>query len=282
MKIIPRAGWGARPPKNSRDVVHVTWATRTEFVVHHTEGPKTQLVRAIQVFHQDTRGWNDIGYNFLVDSDGTIYEGRGWLVVGAHCPDHNRSGIGVAFIGSNNPTQLAMKSIRWLYDEACRKAGRALRKRGHGQLYATACPGPRLQGWVNAGMPIKEEPPAPSPEPPIKIIMKGDVPQWPGRVLEYNPNEPMIFGEDVRVWQEKLRRRGWKIDVDSWYGPQSTAVCRGYQKATGLPVTGKVDRATWDMTWSWRPPAESEPSATPELPPSPPPSCQPGTVDDAN
>ncbi|MEU8274899.1 peptidoglycan-binding domain-containing protein [Microbispora bryophytorum] len=274
MKIIARSGWGARAPKNSRDVIHVTWATRTEFVVHHTEGPKTQKVRAIQDFHINGNGWNDIGYNFLVDEHGTIYEGRGWLVVGAHCPDHNRTGIGVAFIGSNNPTALAEKSIRWLYDEACRKAGRKLKKRTHGQLYATACPGPRLQAWVNAGMPIKEEPPAPAPEPAIKIIMKGDVPQWPGRVLEYDPDESMMFGEDVRVWQAKLAKRGWKIDVDSWYGPKSAAVCRGYQKGTGLPVTGKVDRATWDMTWSWTKP--STPSA------APPPSCEPTTADEAN
>ncbi|MEU8196322.1 peptidoglycan-binding domain-containing protein [Microbispora amethystogenes] len=270
MKIIPRGGWGARPPKSAGDVVHVTWATRTEFVVHHTEGPKTQTVRAIQAFHQGPeRGWNDVGYNFLVGEDGTIYEGRGWLVVGAHCEGHNRSGIGVAFIGSNNPTALAMRSIRWLYDEACRKAGRKLRKRGHGQLYATACPGPRLQTWVNSGMPIKEEPPAPSPEPPIKIIFRGDVPQWPGRVLHYDPAEQMMFGEDVRVWQEKLARRGWKIDIDSWYGPKSAAACQGYQRATGLEPTGRVDRATWDMTWSWRKPDPAEP-ATP-----PPPACAP-------
>lgn len=256
MQIVTREGWGARPPRNARDVVRVDWSARQEFMVHHTDGPKAQRIRAIQDFHMDGRGWNDIGYNFLVDEDGTIYEGRGWLVVGAHCPDHNRSGIGVAFVGRNNPTPAAMKSIRGLYDEACRRAGRKLRKRGHGQLFATACPGPRLQGWVNAGMPIDEESPAPRPPDPIKIVWRGDVPAWPGRLLQYDPHDQMMFGEDIREWQTKLAKRGWKIDVDGWYGPQSAAVCRGYQRSTGLEPTGCVDRPTWDMTWSWRPPAD--------------------------
>ncbi|WP_067171228.1 peptidoglycan recognition protein family protein [Microtetraspora niveoalba] len=266
MKIITREGWGARAPRNARDVVRVSWADRTEFVVHHTAGPKGQRVRAIQDFHITGRGWNDIGYNFLVDAEGAIYEGRGWLVVGAHCPDHNRIGIGVAFIGSNNPTAAAMQSIRGLYDEACRRAGRALRKRGHGQLFSTSCPGPRLQAWVNAGMPLDQEQ-TPAPEPPLKIVWRSDVPTWPGRALKVA--EPMMTGEDIRLWQERLARRGWRIDVDSWYGPKSRTVCRGYQRATGLPDTGIVDRATWDMTWSWRPPAE-EPAAAEQSTPTTP------------
>lgn len=253
MKIVTRPGWNARSPKHQ--VFRVTWAQRTEFVVHHTEGPPAQAIRSIQDFHIDGRGWNDIGYGHLVRDDGLIYEGRGWLVVGAHCPGHNRSGESVAYIGSNNPTPAALRSIRWLYDEACRRAGRKLLKRGHGQLFPTACPGPRLQAWVNAGMPIAEEPPAPKPERPIKIVWKDEVPRWPGRVLQIA--DPMLYGEDVRIWQEKLKSRGWNIDVDSWYGHASQTVCRGYQRATGLPDTGQVDKPTWDMTWSWRPPEQT-------------------------
>ncbi|TMR11761.1 hypothetical protein ETD86_34905, partial [Nonomuraea turkmeniaca] len=161
MKVITRAGWNARDPKN---VNTVPWSVRTEFFVHHTDGPKTQTIKSIQDFHMGpSRGWSDVGYNFLVREDGTIYEGRGWTVVGAHCPDHNRTGIGVAYIGSNNPTDAAKRSIRWLYDEACRKAGRKLKQLGHGDRFATACPGPKLQAWVDAGMPV-----SPSSKPTSK------------------------------------------------------------------------------------------------------------------
>ncbi|GAA2389101.1 HAD hydrolase-like protein [Nonomuraea africana] len=79
------------------------WSARTEFFVHHTDGPRDQPISSIQDFHIDGRDWTDIGYNWLVRDVGTIYEGRGWTAVGAHCPGHNRTGIGVAYIGSNNP-----------------------------------------------------------------------------------------------------------------------------------------------------------------------------------
>lgn len=246
MKIVTRAGWNARDPKN---VNAVPWSVRTEFFVHHTDGPTTQTIRSIQDFHMGPqRGWSDVGYNFLVRDDGTIYEGRGWLVVGAHCPDHNRTGISASYIGKNAPTEAALRSIRWLYDEACRRAGRKLRKLGHGDRFATECPGPKLQAWVDAGMPVGDV------EKPPKVVVKDGVPQWPGRTLKVA--EPMQRGDDVKTWQAKLAARGWELDVDGWYGPASRTVCFGYQRATGLPDTGEVDRATWQMTWSWRPPGE--------------------------
>ncbi|HUR74465.1 MAG TPA: N-acetylmuramoyl-L-alanine amidase [Sporichthya sp.] len=92
----------------------------------------------------------------------------------------------------------------------------------------------------------------PAEKPPEVVVKDGAV--WPGRVLEVK--DPMQRGDDVKAWQQKLKDRGWNIVVDGWYGPASRTVCRGYQRATGLPVTGEVDRATWAMTWSWKPPAK--------------------------
>lgn len=84
------------------------------------------------------------------------------------------------------------------------------------------------------------------------VVVKDGVPQWPGRVLQVG--DPMQRGDDVRTWQQKAKDRGWNIVVDGWYGPESRTVCRSYQRATGLPDTGEVDKATWEMTWSWKPP----------------------------
>lgn len=154
MKIISRAEWGARAPR-SRSTV--TWGQRTEFVVHYSEGPTTQTVRSIQDFHMDGNGWADIGYNFLVDVQGRVYEGRGWLTVGAHAPGHNTSGIGVCMIGRDgDATPAAKRAIRAVYDEAGRRAGRSLRKLGHRDVYATSCPGDQLYAWVRAGMPADD------------------------------------------------------------------------------------------------------------------------------
>lgn len=154
MDIISRAEWGARAPR-ARSTV--TWADRSEFVVHYSEGPPTQSVRSIQDFHMDDRDWADIGYNFLVDVDGRVYEGRGWLVVGAHAPGHNTSGIGVCMIGRDgDATAAAKRAIRAVYDEAGRRAGRSLRKLGHRDVYSTSCPGDQLYAWVRDGMPADD------------------------------------------------------------------------------------------------------------------------------
>ena len=171
MDIISRAKWGARAPRSR---ARVSWRDRRELIVHYSEGPTTQSVRSIQDFHMDGRGWADIGYNFLVDVKGRIYEGRGWLVQGSHAPGHNTSGIGVCMIGRDgDATPAAKKAIRWLYDEAVRLAGRNLAKLGHRDVYATSCPGNELYAWVRAGMPADTE-----EDDDMKLTDKVKVKDW--------------------------------------------------------------------------------------------------------
>jgi hypothetical protein len=55
---------------------------------------------------------------------------------------------------------------------------------------------------------------------------------------------------DVRTWQDKMRSRGWSIDVDGVYGPASEGICRQFQSEKGLGVDGLVGPATWSATWS--------------------------------
>lgn len=153
VNIVSRAGWGARAP---RGITRTTWSARKGFTVHYSEGPSTQTPRQIQDFHMNSNGWSDVGYNFLVDKSGRVYEGRGWLVVGAHAAPHNTTHIGVCFIGyDGDATPAAKTSIRALYDEACEKSGRTLAKTYHGGLSgnSTDCPGKDLREWVKAGMP---------------------------------------------------------------------------------------------------------------------------------
>ncbi|WP_106398726.1 peptidoglycan recognition protein family protein [Actinocorallia populi] len=221
MEIISRGRWGAAPPR-ARTLT--TWPKRTEFVVHYSEGPTTQTPKSIQSFHMtdppEGRGWDDIGYNFLVGRDGEVYEGRGWLVVGAHAKDHNVSGIGVCFIGDEgDATDEAKTSIRDMYDLACQKADRTLHLRGHGQLASTTCPGAQLLAWVEAG--------APRPGAPL-----------PGRVLKLT--QPPMHGEDVVRVQHAVG-----VEPDSRYGPETAAAVKAFQSAHGLTADGIVGRKTW-------------------------------------
>lgn len=76
-------------------------------------------MRILQLFHIESRKWDDIMYNFLIGCDGNIYEGRGWNVVGAHTRKYNRKSVGISFIGCFNdklPTEKAIKQIQPLID----------------------------------------------------------------------------------------------------------------------------------------------------------------------
>ena len=69
---------------------------------------RAAIVKGIQLFHVQGNGWNDIGYNFLVDRFGTIYEGRfGGVdrnVIGAHALGFNTGSVGIALLGTYGNT----------------------------------------------------------------------------------------------------------------------------------------------------------------------------------
>src|SRR5690606_17772143 len=81
--------------------------------VHHTAGTNSyscrdsaRIVRGIQGYHVRGNGWNDIGYNFLVDKCGNLFEGRkggvNRAVLGAHTMGFNSHSSAVAVLGNYN------------------------------------------------------------------------------------------------------------------------------------------------------------------------------------
>ena len=106
--IVPRSGWNADETIR-RSTPSIAPAIRLA-VVHHTAGANgytaaqsPSIVRAIELYHVKGNGWNDIGYNFLVDRFGTVFEGRyGGIdrnVVGAHAEGFNTGSVGVSVLG---------------------------------------------------------------------------------------------------------------------------------------------------------------------------------------
>ena len=121
--IVPRAAWGADEGIRRGEP---SYAPRIRFaVVHHTAGRNAYtrseaaaIVKGIQLYHVRGNGWNDIGYNFLVDRFGTVYEGRyGGIdkaVVGAHARGFNTGSTGVAVLGTYSggvPTKAAQSAL---------------------------------------------------------------------------------------------------------------------------------------------------------------------------
>ncbi|MGW6916966.1 peptidoglycan recognition protein family protein [Kitasatospora sp. NPDC054939] len=107
--IVTRAGWGADESLREPGFVY-TGNVRAVFV-HHTAtatqyacSDAPQVIRAIYQYHVQSNGWRDIGYNFLVDRCGTIYEGRAGgvaqPVLGAHTLGFNTDSAGVAALGT--------------------------------------------------------------------------------------------------------------------------------------------------------------------------------------
>ncbi|HTO00235.1 MAG TPA: N-acetylmuramoyl-L-alanine amidase [Microthrixaceae bacterium] len=115
--IHSRGDWGARA------VGGMDIAKSVEMgVVHHTasassysEAAVPGIIRGIQAYHIDGRGWSDIGYNYLVDRFGRIWEGRaGGItqnVVGAHAAGFNTGSFGVSVIGSYDETVPALAAV---------------------------------------------------------------------------------------------------------------------------------------------------------------------------
>lgn len=87
-----------------------------------------------------------------------------------------------------------------------------------------------------------------APSKPAKPDVKA--PPWPGRYLRYRPGQPMMRGADVERWQRRMRDRGWRLDVDGIYGPQSAGVCRNFQAEKRLEVDGVVGPQTWRAAWT--------------------------------
>ncbi len=184
-RIVTRRGWGADEKLRERKFVY-TKKVKAAFV-HHTVTGNTykcsqapSLIRGMYRYHVKSMGWRDIGYNFLVDKCGNIYEGRAGgvskPVMGAHTLGFNTNSTGIAVIGtfgSSKPPAAAVKAVAkltaWklgLY--GANPKGRTYLTSGGGNLYrkgkkvrlhvisghrdgfATECPGRQLYGKLGS------------------------------------------------------------------------------------------------------------------------------------
>ncbi|MEL7534762.1 MAG: peptidoglycan recognition family protein, partial [Bacteroidota bacterium] len=118
-RIISRSEWQASPPKDPKAIMQL--GTIQSIVIHHAAGfwdgnkSGAEQVKAIQSLHQDKNHWQDIGYHFIVDPRGIIYQGRSYLepnkslaeipklIKGAHIGGFNTGRIGICLLGNYQP-----------------------------------------------------------------------------------------------------------------------------------------------------------------------------------
>ncbi|MFT4188080.1 MAG: S-layer homology domain-containing protein [Aeromicrobium sp.] len=171
--IVTRGAWGARSGSTCDTP---RFGTMSGTIVHHTAGSNSYtadqapgIVRSIQAYHMDGQNWCDIGYNFLIDQYGKIYEGRAGGITetprGAHAGnwDVNLNTTGVSLMGTfvDVAPNATMKSalvrlIAWrhaLHEVPAigtySLGGKTLNRiDGHYRVQATACPGTQVINWL--------------------------------------------------------------------------------------------------------------------------------------
>jgi hypothetical protein len=153
--IVTREEWGAEP----QDGQYSYHPYFDKLTLHHAACCSAENIEEginqvywIQDFHQNGRGWMDIGYHFLVDRAGNIYQGRPETVIGAHVGGANTGNIGVCLLGCYHPPEEScyetmsdesreslVKLYAWISDTYGQNPGVLL---GHRDYFGTtACPG---------------------------------------------------------------------------------------------------------------------------------------------
>ena len=171
-KAVSRSVWGAS--YNLYDLIQYKnipeYTTVTHLIVHHGSSPNVATNWAAVVasyfdYHVNINGWSDIGYNYLVAPDGTLFVGRGGgdNVLGAHYCGKNAHTMGVCMIGTYNdvlPTDTALQTLVKILSWKSKKEtinpnGAALlggsiisNIDGHRSGCATDCPGDMVWSYL--------------------------------------------------------------------------------------------------------------------------------------
>ncbi len=220
--VISRAQWGADESLRFDAAGDEQWPREyfpvQKLVVHHTAGRNADpdpaaTVRAIYYYHAVTRRWADIGYNYLIDEQGRVYEGRyardfwngatpssdnlaGLGVAAGHTKYYNQGTMGISLLGtftSQAPTAAAQASLVRMLAWASAKyhidptasglyvnpesgvTGTQPNIAGHRDYASTACPG----GVVYSQLPS------------IRNEVAALVNNWPGET--FNPQRTLSF-----------------------------------------------------------------------------------------
>jgi hypothetical protein len=172
--MYTRREWGADESLGDQCWKPIYGRSAKVIFVHHTVNSNDYsrsdgkaIVRSILAYHTQSRGWCDIGYNYLIDRYGQIYVGRAGgarlPVRGAHAGDYNTNSVGVSLIGNfqkARPTKrmknALVRFIGWRLGTSYAPAHGKVRLHGkkfnrisgHRDAAATACPGRYVYRWL--------------------------------------------------------------------------------------------------------------------------------------
>lgn len=271
MTVESRASWGARSSRGTSFLAstkgvkgHYTGGVVNTGTVSDHEKCRA-AVRAIQNFHMDGNGWNDIGYSMIACEHAAMI-GRGPHVL----PAANGAGLNsghyaiLVLVGTSGVTTIT-DNMKIYFHEArdyLRANGAAGTEiKGHRDGYSTDCPGPSVYPWIQAGAPkpggVPPTPP-PSPEPE-----GGDVPQY----FSYGRSSTNPIAVPANEWTKIT----WDTEYSDpsnehtgsgytmLFGDPSLYAAKAFVKFAGL-VAGDVVEGRWsEYRYSAGPPAADNP-----------------------
>lgn len=234
--VIPRAGWGANEAYRyeGQDITKpLVWPPGYQdvekVIVHHTVTDNNPpdpaaAIRAIYYYHAVTLGWGDIGYNYVVDWNGKVYEGRfgGPRVIGGHALKYNPGSMGIALLGTfmeAAPPKAMVDALVNLIKVRAPQVDVTTKSEfvdlidlanlcGHRDVMLTSCPGddtypllPAIRGTIAGTGPIDIPPPKRKEWVDIEDCVIGPLILYPGNLLEvrmtvFNPSVATILSCD--------------------------------------------------------------------------------------
>ena len=155
LEAISRDRWASRGPVPGRvnrmgEINRITVHHEGWTPVNFTDFTRTaQRIEHDRHVHVDHRGWGDIGYHYIIDRQGRLWEGRSLAYQGAHVGGHNEHNIGIMCLGNFDQQQPTNRQVDALVD-TLRKLRRSYdipvsRIYTHQELSPSACPGTNLQ-----------------------------------------------------------------------------------------------------------------------------------------
>lgn len=235
--MLTREDWcaGNCPPMQEAAPTHQEF-----LIVHHSASANTSsnwaaVVESFYRHHVNGNGWDDIGYNWLIDPDGVVYVGRGDEKLGAHFCAQNQETAGICVIGTFSavePTELAMESLKKLLGWKVEKenlnptekayhasSGEIIpRITGHRIACSTECPGSKLFALLQDFPSIVDDYVKNCGEISAEIILKANLFQDASVQLIWESNKEVgswdIYRQEVDGNYEKLASVAG--DTDKW------------------------------------------------------------------
>jgi len=125
--------------------------TINKIIIHHSASPRASTSKElVKQWHVEERGWNDIGYHYMLNNKDEIETGRHINKQGAHCLEQNADSIGICVFGNYEgeiPTAKQVEVLRMFVNSLLDKYNLSWQNvYGHKDFGNTACPGKNLYG----------------------------------------------------------------------------------------------------------------------------------------